>query len=83
MVTMAMFANLTAAGRGQPVSVELHRDGVSPVIADDFGFTAAFGDRALCHILYSCAVVSQKSTDRLVTALLPVVYLSCVVPETL
>ena len=55
-------------------------DGYFP---EHHGFTAAFGDRALCHILCSCAVASQRSTDRLVTALLPVVYLSCVVPETL
>jgi hypothetical protein len=33
--------------------------------------------------LCSCAIVSQKSPDRLVTALLPVVYLACVVPATL
>ena len=46
-------------------------------------FRPHFGDRALCHMLCSCAIVSQKSPDRLVTVLLPVVYLACVVPATL
>src|SRR5690348_5330684 len=37
MMAVAMFANVTATGGCQSVSVELHRDGVGPMIANDFG----------------------------------------------
>ena len=37
MVTMAMFADIATAGRGETAVVELHRDGIGAVIPDDFG----------------------------------------------
>src|SRR5712691_4645993 len=37
MVAMAMFANIATAGGGETVGVKLHRDGIGPMIPDDFG----------------------------------------------
>ena len=37
MVTVAMFANITTTGRREPLGIELDRDRVGAMIADDFG----------------------------------------------